>query len=251
MGEGRGRSHLIIRITKASAVRSRFAKERNIVPLYAFLSNRISSPAQVKSLRNMFNTSHSRFCESAKIFIYSSIVIIVSSTPNDHRPRVLPSASVGYICARTRCQKWFCQHQAECGRAGHVLFLIHILLFLLFFFLRHYPMIPQFLLTLACFLACLAIEIINPVFSSSLHLSLVSLFLSLAVLRTLSICKNFRYIVNCYSVVVGCCCCQTTLGTDECTSNLCSNNDDDTVPSLQWLLPSWRSDWPGMHRYAA
>lgn len=117
-------------------------------------------------------------------------------------------------------------------------------------FLRHYPMIPQFLLTLACFLACLAIEIINPVFSSSLHLSLVSLFLSLAALRTLSICKNFRYIVNCYSVA-GCCCCQTTLGTDECTSNLCSNNDDDTIPSLQWLLPSWRSDWPGMHRYAA
>lgn len=63
-------------------------------------------------------------------------------------------------------------------------------------------MIPQFLLTLACFLACLAIEIINPVFSSSLHLSLVSLFLSLAALRTLSICKNFRYIVNCYSVFV-------------------------------------------------
>lgn len=126
MGEGRGRSHLIIRITKASAVRSWFAKERNIVPLYAFLSNRISSPAQVKSLRNMFNTSHSRFCESAKIFIYSSIVIIVSSTPNDHRPRVLPSASVGYICARTRCQKWFCRHQAECGRAGHVLFFLFI-----------------------------------------------------------------------------------------------------------------------------
>lgn len=46
------------------------------------------------------------------------------------------------------------------------------------FFLRHYSMIPQFLLTLACFLACLAIEIINPVFSSSLHLSLVSLSLS-------------------------------------------------------------------------
>lgn len=179
MGEGRGRSHLIIRITKASAVRSRFAKERNIVPLYAFLSNRISSPAQVKSLRNMFNTSHSRFCESAKIFIYSSIVIIVSSTPNDHRPRVLPSASVGYICARTRRQKWFCRHQAECGRAGHVLFFIHICCFCCFF-LRHYPMIPQFLLTLACFLACLAIEIINPVFSSSLHLSLASPSLSLS-----------------------------------------------------------------------
>lgn len=47
------------------------------------------------------------------------------------------------------------------------------------FFLRHYPMIPQFLLTLACFLACLAIEIINPVFSSSLHLSLASPSLSL------------------------------------------------------------------------
>lgn len=41
-------------------------------------------------------------------------------------------------------------------------------------------MIPQFLLTLACFLACLAIEIINPVFSSSLHLSLASPSLSLS-----------------------------------------------------------------------
>lgn len=100
---------------------------------------------------------------------------------------------------------------AKSGSAGtnpsvaeQATFLFFFYLFLLFFFLRHYSMIPQFLLTLACFLACLAIEIINPVFSSSLHLSLVSLplFLSLAALRTLSICKNFRYIVNCYSVFV-------------------------------------------------
>lgn len=146
----------------------------------------------------------------------------------------------GDICAGW--QKWFCRHHMEYYRAGHV----YRLFFSLFFwhFLRHYSMIPQFLLLsydLGLFSCVLAIEIINPVFPpfSPLSLSLsLSPTISLCLFhsqRTLSICKNFRYIVNCYAV---CCCCQTTLGTDECSSiGLCSNNhydddddDDDTVP---------------------
>lgn len=80
-------------------------------------------------------------------------------------------------------QKWFCRHHIEYYRAGHVFRLFFSLFF--WHFLRHYSMIPQFLLLsddLGLFSCVLAIEIINPVFP----LSRLSLSLCLFLLPYLS-----------------------------------------------------------------